>query len=552
MPNDGNAAPTLFLCWSGQRSKQVAEALKQYFERIFRDLKWTESHARVAMSETLIAKGAPWSPQLLKDLRNARAGIVCLTPENRGSAWLHFEGGAIATHQLNGQDGPPTSEDSPNTLFGFLFTFDNTQIDGPLSLFQSTIYRRDYSRDRDELARLTWAVLGRFRKSGAAGGDGELPEDELDNLMGRLRELQSVAFRDFLPALEGHARRIIQAVDDLSSLTRRVQAMAAMLSLQQMLLDRERQIEFISAVSQQMFFERLVEALSTTCGALEATLGETPGEVPERLGELVDKLRRMLEVAVEPLTPVLDDSWRYALYGLQGKREHAYRKQKLLLVHPLESRLQRAEVAALPAGSKAKTSEESVPAGHLLSSNEKRRALRSYWAWDRIAAYIHYCEDISASGEEELKLALIDLTRAVLKEISLIEVLPDESIKVLPDQNGHRDVDDLPLRFALRALILKVKLAIGHGRYASGDQVPVLPQSVVRDLVDSRIKGETGLSFDGIGEFITRLGELDGKIGVRSSIGLKAPLLSLVDDLFRILGTNTESAPLSRPADSSV
>jgi hypothetical protein len=143
-------------------------------------------------------------------------------------------------------------------------------------------------------------------------------------------------------------------------------------------------------------------------------------------------------------------------------------------------------------------------------------------------------------------------TGPVLKEISLIEVLPDESIKVLPDQNGHRDVDDLPLRFALRALILKVKLAIGHGRYASGDQVPVLPQSVVRDLVDSRIKGETGLSFDGIGEFITRLGELDGKIGVRSSIGLKAPLLSLVDDLFRILGTNTESAPLSRPADSSV
>src|SRR5256885_2150889 len=95
--NAGKAIPTLFLCWSGQRSKQVAEAFQKYFESIFQALKWTES-AQVAMSETLIAKGAPWSAQLLQDLENACAGIVCLTPENRGSSWLHFEGGAIATH----------------------------------------------------------------------------------------------------------------------------------------------------------------------------------------------------------------------------------------------------------------------------------------------------------------------------------------------------------------------------------------------------------------------------------------------------------------------
>lgn len=541
--DDGKAARTLFLCWSGQRSKQVAEALKQYFESIFLALKWTESDARVAMSETLIAKGAPWSAQLLKDLENARAGIVCLTPENRGSAWLHFEGGAIATHELNGQDGLPKNENPPNKLFGFLFTFDNTQIDGPLSLFQATIYRRDYSRDRDELARLTRAVLGRFRESGAAVGNDKLPKNPLENLLGRLRELQCVAFREFLPALEGHARRIIQAVGDLSSLTGRVQALAAILSLQQLLEDRERQIELISAVSQQMFFERLVEALSASRRAIEGAMGEAPEEVPERLEELVGKLRRMLEVAVEPLTPVLDDAWRYALYGLHGTREQAYRKQKLLLVHPLESTLQRAEVAALPPGSKGETSGETVPAGHLLSRNEKRRALRSYWAWDRIAAYIHYCEDISTPNEKELTTTLVDLTRAVLKEISLIEVFPDEG--------GHQDLDDLPLRFALRALILKVKLAIAYGRYGSDDQIPVLTKSVVRDVIDSRIKGETGLSFDGIEEFIACLRTLNEKVRVRSSIDLKAPLLSLADDLDRILGTSAQSAPLNRSADSS-
>src|SRR5204863_6243938 len=96
------------------------------------------------------------------------------------------------------------------------------------------------------------------------------------------------------------------------------------------------------------------------------------------------------------------------------------------------------------------------------------------------------------------------------------------------------DTDDLPLRFALRALVLKVKLAIAYGRYGPEDQTPVLAKSAVRDIIDLRIKGETGLSFDGIKEFIGCLRTANEKIGVRSAIGLKPALLSLVDDFDRI------------------
>ncbi|HVP49956.1 MAG TPA: hypothetical protein VMT56_01910, partial [Candidatus Bathyarchaeia archaeon] len=518
--NEGKPVPTLFLCWSGQRSKQVAEALKQYFEAIFPTLDWGEPSPRIAMSETLIDKGAPWSTQLLQDLENARAGIVCLTPENRSSAWLHFEGGAIATHGVvNGHEAREKTKNA-DKLFAFLFTFDNTQIDGPLGLFQATIYRRDYSRDLDEVDRLTRAVLRRFDWRATAAGDGMLPwMVPLENLIGRLRELQGVAFREVLPALEGHARRIIQASDDLSCLAGRLQALSAMRSLQLLLEDRERQIELLTAASQQMFFERMVEALSAACRALEAAMLEPSGNVPQRVNDLVGRLRRMLEVAVEPLTPVLDDAWRYALYGLHGTRHEAHRKQKLLLVHPLESTLQRAELTAAPRKSAPEPSDEVVPPGHLLSRNEKRRALRSYWAWDRIAAYIHYCEDISLPENPGLETTLIDLTRAVLKEISLIEVLPDNT--------ETRESDDLPLRFALRALVLKVKLAIGHGKYGPEDRPPLLTIAVVRELIDSRIKGETGLSFQGIEELITCLRKLNAKIGIRSSLDLKPPLLSL-------------------------
>ena len=89
--------PTLFLCWSGWRSKRIAECFKKYFDNLFEKV---EEHIRpkVEMSDTLIEKGATWSGQLLENLEKAKAGIICLTPENRDSTWLHFEGGAIVGH----------------------------------------------------------------------------------------------------------------------------------------------------------------------------------------------------------------------------------------------------------------------------------------------------------------------------------------------------------------------------------------------------------------------------------------------------------------------
>jgi hypothetical protein len=419
-----SVTPTLFLCWSGHRSKQVAEAFKHYFQEVFDQAK-TDSMPHVAMSETLIAKGAPWSPQLLNHLESAQAGIICLTPENRGSAWLHFERGAIATHGLTRQDGNANSASSSNKLFSFLFTMDTPQIEGPLSLFQLTTYLRDYNRDWVELARLTKAVLERFegckdvlesfgrceteleRVKGGAGRD-EVCE-LLSGLLGKLRELQFVGFRDLLPGLEGHARQVIRSLDGLGLRSGRVQALSAMLGLRRFLEDREREMEVSCAPSQLMFFKRLVEVLSASSIGLERAIAE--GTFPA-VDELLGKLRRILEVAVEPLVPVLDDSWRYAFYGVLDRQE-AYRKQKLLLIHPLETMLQRAE---LEEQSPKVTAEEQspdrtwVPAGHLLSPKEKRRALRSYWAYDRVAAYIHYCEDVSRPKKDELKLTLFELT----------------------------------------------------------------------------------------------------------------------------------------------
>jgi hypothetical protein len=48
------------------------------------------------MSEEDIQKGARWAVELARELEKTNACIVCVTPENVDSNWMHFEVGAAA------------------------------------------------------------------------------------------------------------------------------------------------------------------------------------------------------------------------------------------------------------------------------------------------------------------------------------------------------------------------------------------------------------------------------------------------------------------------
>ena len=79
----------VFISWSGQRSRAVAEALKKYLPMIVNDLNpW--------LSSTDIDKGSRSSEEIAVALTNAKAGIICLTPNNLKEPWILFEAGAIA------------------------------------------------------------------------------------------------------------------------------------------------------------------------------------------------------------------------------------------------------------------------------------------------------------------------------------------------------------------------------------------------------------------------------------------------------------------------
>jgi hypothetical protein len=79
----------VFISWSGDRSKWIAEALREWLPLVVQAAKpW--------MSSKDIDKGARGLQEISEKLERAKIGIVCLTPENLNVPWVLFEAGALS------------------------------------------------------------------------------------------------------------------------------------------------------------------------------------------------------------------------------------------------------------------------------------------------------------------------------------------------------------------------------------------------------------------------------------------------------------------------
>jgi hypothetical protein len=107
----------IFVSWSGDRSKAIASALKQWLPLVFQGLD-------VWMSDQNIQAGTNWGIELGKALGGCRLGIICLTPESLQSRWLTFEAGALST-AING-----------SRVIPYRFQLRSSDISPPLSQFQ--------------------------------------------------------------------------------------------------------------------------------------------------------------------------------------------------------------------------------------------------------------------------------------------------------------------------------------------------------------------------------------------------------------------------------
>lgn len=114
----------VFVSWSGDLSRRVAEALRRYLPLMIQGVD-------TFMSKHDLESGARWSLELAKELEASSFGVLCLTPDNLDSSWLLFEAGALTKHVEGRACG---------LLIGGLKP---TDVSGPLSQFQNRSFTRD-------------------------------------------------------------------------------------------------------------------------------------------------------------------------------------------------------------------------------------------------------------------------------------------------------------------------------------------------------------------------------------------------------------------------
>lgn len=73
----------IFISWSGERSKYIAVALKEWLPLVLHDLKpW--------VSDKDITAGERWAQAVAGELDTSNFGILCVTPENVKNEWILF------------------------------------------------------------------------------------------------------------------------------------------------------------------------------------------------------------------------------------------------------------------------------------------------------------------------------------------------------------------------------------------------------------------------------------------------------------------------------
>ncbi len=128
MPDDAPSTKIgsmrVFISWSGDRSKGLAQALNDWLPLVLH-------YVEPWMSEASIDAGQRWGIAVAKELEASNYGVICVTRENLNAPWVLFEAGALAK----------SLEDSQ--VIPLLLDLDFKDISGPLAQFQAKKAEKD-------------------------------------------------------------------------------------------------------------------------------------------------------------------------------------------------------------------------------------------------------------------------------------------------------------------------------------------------------------------------------------------------------------------------
>ncbi|MNS30166.1 TIR domain protein [compost metagenome] len=114
----------IFISWSKELSKDLAQVLSNWFPMVIQAVK-------PYFSPNDIEKGAKWNADISNGLKNCKVGIICVTHENQNSPWIMFEAGALSKNLDEARVVP------------ILFDIKPTDITGPLIHFQAAVFSKD-------------------------------------------------------------------------------------------------------------------------------------------------------------------------------------------------------------------------------------------------------------------------------------------------------------------------------------------------------------------------------------------------------------------------
>jgi hypothetical protein len=117
----------VFLSWSGELSRSVAEALREWIPNVLQAVDpWISSED--------IDKGARWSSDIAGELNKTKFGIICVTPDNLEAPWLNFEAGALSKTL------------DKTFVCPYLFGLKPSDLRGPLVQFQACLSQKEDTR----------------------------------------------------------------------------------------------------------------------------------------------------------------------------------------------------------------------------------------------------------------------------------------------------------------------------------------------------------------------------------------------------------------------
>ena len=130
----------VFLSWSGNPSKELAEAFRKWLPGVLQAV-------RPYYTPDDITKGARWSAEIAKELEECKIGVIFLTRDNLNAPWIMFEAGALSK-KLDKANVCP-----------FLFGIEASDIQGPLVQFQAARF------DKNEVKRVVKMMNGQLGES---------------------------------------------------------------------------------------------------------------------------------------------------------------------------------------------------------------------------------------------------------------------------------------------------------------------------------------------------------------------------------------------------